>query len=145
MKSFAIAAFAAAGLALAQPAAADDYRVSGGYGYGYGYGHGYGAGQYWGRRSINRRQYRQQRRIWGGLATGRLNGREFWRLQRGQARVRRMERRALSDGHLSRHEWRRIQRTQNRQSRRIWRQNHDGQRWHGWRGHRGGGWRGWHR
>ena len=76
---------------------------------------------------IDRRQDRQEDRIDQGIRSGELNRREAARLERGRARVNRMENRALADGHISRAEFRRIEGAQNNQSHRIYQQKHDRQ------------------
>ena len=75
--------------------------------------------------SVDRREYRQQRRIRQGVRSGRLSRREAARLERQQARTRRLEARAKSDGVVTRRERARLQRRENRTSRHIYRQKHD--------------------
>lgn len=74
---------------------------------------------------INHRQENQQRRITQGVRSGELTARETYRLEKGQARIQRMENRAKADGHVSRYERRRIQAAQNAQSRRIYNKKHN--------------------
>jgi hypothetical protein len=76
---------------------------------------------------IDRREQRQENRIGAGTADGSLTSREAARLNRGQARVDRMENRAEADGRVTGWERARIQHQQNVQNRRIYRQRHDGQ------------------
>lgn len=77
---------------------------------------------------INQRERHQQRRIVQGLRSGELTGREFVRLERQQARLRREEfRYRHNDGRLGPRERADLQRDLNRTSRRIYRQKHDGQ------------------
>ncbi len=78
------------------------------------------------------RNINQQQRIGQGLQSGALTQREAGRLERGEARINRMEGRAGADGHVGRHEQQRIQTAQNHESGNIWRQKHDGQQ-QGWR------------
>lgn len=78
---------------------------------------------------IDRRQAVQERQIERGYRSGNLSPHEANKLEQGQRRVNRMERRALSDGHLSRHERDRIRATQNRQNQRIKREKRD---WNGY-------------
>jgi hypothetical protein len=73
------------------------------------------------------RDVNQQTRIEQGLKSGELNTREAARLERGEARVERMEARALSDGELSQTEKQRIRRQQNQLSKEIYREKHDAQ------------------
>ena len=53
--------------------------------------------------------------------------REAARLEKGQARVQRMENRAAADGKVTAKERARIERAQDQQSRRIYREKHDKQ------------------
>ena len=80
-----------------------------------------------GHRGINSRQYREQQRIYRGIRSGELTGREAWRLQSGLNNIRRYERFARSDGYLSASERARLQHQLNRESRAIRRQTHDRQ------------------
>jgi hypothetical protein len=65
------------------------------------------------------RDVNQQQRIEQGLKSGSLNTREAAGLERGEARIDRMESNAAKDGTLSPAEKARIQRAQNQESRRI--------------------------
>lgn len=79
--------------------------------------------------TINRRQWRQQQRIWNGHRSGDLTPREFRRLGREQAHIRRSETRARRDGDFTSRERMRIQRQLNRANRDIFRQRNDRQSW----------------
>jgi len=74
---------------------------------------------------IDRRQAAQQLRIRDGVRQGQLTRGEVKRLRRGQAHVRRMERRAKSDGVLTPRERARLGRAQDVQGRRIFRFKHN--------------------
>jgi uncharacterized membrane protein YebE (DUF533 family) len=74
------------------------------------------------------RQQRQQHRIEQGMRRGGLTPRETMRLERGHMRIGRAIARAKADGRITRSERAHIARLQNMESRRIWRQRHDGQR-----------------
>lgn len=74
------------------------------------------------------RDVNQQTRIEQGLRSGELSTREAARLERGEARVERMQANALADGKLSDAEKRRIERAQNTMSQRIYREKHDAQK-----------------
>ena len=76
---------------------------------------------------IDQREANQQKRIEQGEKSGALTQREAGRLEKGQARVGRMEQRAAADGTVSGKEARRIEHAQDVQSRRIQRQKHDRQ------------------
>ena len=65
------------------------------------------------------RDVNQQQRIEQGLKSGSLNTREASQLERGEARIDRMESNAEKNGNLSPAEKARIQRAQNQESRRI--------------------------
>ena len=74
------------------------------------------------------RNINQQQRIERGVQSGSLTTREAGKLERGQARDSRLEARAGSDGNVSKGEQRHIQHAENRQSKRIYREKHDGQK-----------------
>ena len=77
---------------------------------------------------INQRQAHQQQRIAHGVASGQLNARETYRLERQEARIANYEARSRADGGgLSARERVRIEHMQDRESRRIYRQRHDAQ------------------
>src|SRR5438309_7805579 len=65
------------------------------------------------------RDVNQQQRVEQGLKSGSLNTREASQLERGEARIERMESNAAKDGTLSPAEKARIQRAQNQESRQI--------------------------
>ena len=74
---------------------------------------------------VDKRQINQATRIYNGVQNGSLTLKETGQLIRGQARVRRMERRFKSDGVVTTGERIRLHRAQNRQSRRIFRKKHN--------------------
>ncbi|HEY5293560.1 MAG TPA: hypothetical protein VIJ43_14730 [Burkholderiales bacterium] len=76
---------------------------------------------------IDKREANQERRIQQGVNSGQLNGREAARLEKGQAKVQRMETRAKADGVVTAKERRQITRAQNKQSKRIAHEKHDAQ------------------
>jgi len=78
-------------------------------------------------RRIDQREANQERRIEQGEKSGALNAREAARLEKGQARVEKMETRATADGKVTAKERRRIEHAQDQQSRRIYREKHDKQ------------------
>ena len=73
------------------------------------------------------RQQRQERRIDQGIQSGQLTGPETRRLEAGQRRVERIESRTQSDGVVTPAEKARLEHAQDVQSKRIYRQKHDGQ------------------
>lgn len=92
------------------------------------------AQRYYGNRSIDSRQRRQQQRIYNGVRRGSLNRREAYRLQRQQYRIYRTESRyRRSGGRLTWRERYLLQRRLNRSSRNIYRQNRDRQRYRSYR------------
>ena len=77
---------------------------------------------------INQRQAHQQHRIARGVASGQLNARETYRLERQEARIAAYEAHSRADGGgLSARERARLEHMQDRESRRIHRQRHDAQ------------------
>ena len=77
--------------------------------------------------STTQRNVNQQQRIENGLQSGQLSTREAARLERGEARVDRIEADAGRDGTVSAAERARITAAQNRESRAIYDQKHDAQ------------------
>src|SRR5438132_9228170 len=71
------------------------------------------------------RDINQETRVEQGLKSGQLNTGEAARLERGEARIDRMESKALNDGDLSPAETARIQRAQNHESGAINRLKHN--------------------
>ena len=76
---------------------------------------------------INQRQTNQQKRILQGVKSGELTGKEFYRLEKEQAQIRRLERKAKADGELTKKERARLHRELNQSSRHIKWQKHDRQ------------------
>jgi hypothetical protein len=76
---------------------------------------------------IDQRQQNQERRIEQGEKSGALNQKEAARLEKGQARVQKMENKAMADGKVTKKEARRIEKAQDRESRKIHREKHDKQ------------------
>lgn len=74
---------------------------------------------------IDRREARQQNRIFQGVRSGALTPRETYRLERQQANIRAQEARFKSDGHLSLRERRVLQNRLDRSSRNIYRAKHN--------------------
>ena len=73
------------------------------------------------------RNVNQQQRIEDGLKSGQLNTREAGKLERGEAKVEKMEANAEKNGTVSAREQRRITAAQNRESKAIYNQKHDAQ------------------
>ena len=76
---------------------------------------------------IDTRQQIQERRIDQGVKSGQLTSKEAARLEKGQARVQKLEDKATADGKVTAKERVRIEHAQDQQSRRIYRQKHDKQ------------------
>ncbi len=77
---------------------------------------------------IDQRQANQAQRIEQGKKSGALTGKEAARLEKGQARVQKMEDKAVADGKVTKKERRRIEHAQDVESRRIAKQKHDKQK-----------------
>jgi len=73
------------------------------------------------------RNVNQEKRIEGGIQNGSLTNHEVSKLERGQARVDRVEASAGANGHVGKAEQNGVQRAENRQSTRVYRQKHDAQ------------------
>jgi len=73
------------------------------------------------------RDVNQQTRIADGIKSGELTNREVAKLEKGEARIDRMEAAAGKDGHVGAAEQRKIQQAKNRASKRIHQQKHDRQ------------------
>lgn len=73
------------------------------------------------------RNVQQQQRIEGGLKSGQLTTREAGKLERGAAKVEKIEAHAGKDGTISAREQARIDAAQDRQSKAIYSQKHDAQ------------------
>ena len=76
---------------------------------------------------IDQRQKQQQQRIDQGVKSGELNRKEAERLQKGQARIQKMENKAMADGKMTPKERAKIEKAQDRESKRIFREKHDKQ------------------
>ena len=75
---------------------------------------------------VDQRQANQASRIAKGEASGTLSKREAARMKAGQTKVTDMKAKAAADGKVTKAERAAIQKEQNKQSRRIYRQKHDG-------------------
>lgn len=75
---------------------------------------------------INARQHHQHDRIRQGVRSGELTRRETAKLASEQRDIRQLERAYKSDGKLTRNERRDLQHELNQESRKIYRQKHDG-------------------
>ena len=75
----------------------------------------------------DKREVRQQNRISKGVENGSLNEREAKRLKRGQQRIDQAQDQAAADGDITKKEKAKLEKMQDVQSKRIYRQKHDGQ------------------
>lgn len=76
---------------------------------------------------IDKREAVQQNRIDQGVASGHLTRKEAAKLEKGQAKIARMENRAKADGVVTARERANITREQDKQSREIYKQTHNKQ------------------
>jgi hypothetical protein len=76
---------------------------------------------------VVQRNANQQERIEQGLQSGQLSTKEAGKLEKGEARIDKMEQRAESDGKMSDAEKRRIEQAQNKESQEIYRDKHNAQ------------------
>lgn len=76
---------------------------------------------------IDKRKAEQQQRIDQGVKSGQLTPREAARLEKGQAKVQRMEDKAKADGVVTAKERKQLAHEQDKQSKRIAREKHDRQ------------------
>jgi hypothetical protein len=76
---------------------------------------------------VDEREAQQDARIRKGVASGQLNARETYRLEREEAAVHRAEAGAEADGNVTAHERRHLHRMQDRASKDIFLQKHDAQ------------------
>ena len=76
---------------------------------------------------VDQREANQDARIQQGVASGQLNARETYRLEKEQARINAVEVKAKSDGHVTAKERGRLHKLQNGASRDTHRQKHDRQ------------------
>jgi uncharacterized membrane protein YebE (DUF533 family) len=74
---------------------------------------------------IDRREARQQNRIYQGVGSGSLTPQETYRLERRQASIRAQEAQFKSDGHLTRRERTVLNNRLDRSSRAIYRAKHN--------------------
>ena len=76
---------------------------------------------------VDQRQANQERRIDQGVQSGQLNATEAARLDKGQAKVEKMEEKAKADGTVTKKEKGVLHHAQEKQGKRIYRQKHDRQ------------------
>lgn len=79
------------------------------------------------RAGVNKHQRHQQKRIFQGVKSKELTRKEFYRLEKEQNQIRRMEKRFKSDGKLTKRERAKLAYEQKQASRHIYKQKHDKQ------------------
>ena len=76
---------------------------------------------------VVQRNVNQQERIEQGLQSGQLTTKEASKLEKGEARIEKMEQRADADGKMTDAEKRRIEQAQNKESQQIYQDKHNAQ------------------
>jgi hypothetical protein len=76
---------------------------------------------------VVQRNVNQQERIEQGLQSGQLTTKEASKLEKGEARIEKMEQRADADGKMTDTEKRRIEQAQNKESQQIYHDKHNAQ------------------
>ena len=77
---------------------------------------------------VDKREAKQEQRIYKGIASGELTQKEAARLNNGQDRVENAETKAKADGKVTKAERKHLAHMQNKQSKRIYAQKHDAQK-----------------
>ena len=77
---------------------------------------------------VKKRQKNQQKRIFKGVKSGNVTGKEFKKLQKQQYKTQRAKKRAKADGVVTKKERVRLHKRQNKNSRRIYRAKHNKRR-----------------
>jgi hypothetical protein len=76
---------------------------------------------------VDQREANQDKRIQQGVASGQLNAKETYRLEKEQAAINKAETNAKADGKVTKHERRKLHKMQNAASNDIHAQKHDAQ------------------
>ena len=76
---------------------------------------------------IDQREVNQQSRIEQGVNSGQLTAKETAKLEKGEAKIDKMEAKAKSDGKVTEKERRKITKAQNKESKKIYKEKHDKQ------------------
>jgi hypothetical protein len=77
---------------------------------------------------VDAREVKQDARIQQGVASGQLNAKETYRLEKEQANINRVEAKAKADGKVTQGERHHLKHLQNKASKDIYRQKHDAQK-----------------
>ncbi len=76
---------------------------------------------------VDQREVNQDKRIQQGVASGQLNAKETYRLEKEQAAINKAETKAKADGKVTKHERRKLHKMQDAASKDIHAQKHDAQ------------------
>jgi len=76
---------------------------------------------------IDQREANQQGRIQQGVNSGQLTTKETAKLEKGEAKIDKMEAKAKSDGTVTDKERKKITKAQNKESKKIYKEKHDKQ------------------
>ncbi|MBC7956928.1 MAG: hypothetical protein H7Y33_13795 [Cytophagales bacterium] len=77
---------------------------------------------------VDQREVNQDKRIQQGVASGQLNAKETYRLEKEQAVINKAETKAKADGKVTKQERRKLHKMQDRASQDIHAQKHDAQK-----------------
>jgi hypothetical protein len=76
---------------------------------------------------IDQREVNQQGRIEQGINSGQLTPKETAKLEKGEAKIDKMEAKAKSDGTVTAKERKKLTKAQNKESKKIYKEKHDKQ------------------
>jgi hypothetical protein len=76
---------------------------------------------------IDQREVNQQQRIEQGINSGQLTPKETAKLEKGEAKIDKMEAKAKSDGKVTEKERKKLTKAQNKESKKIYKEKHDKQ------------------
>ena len=76
---------------------------------------------------IDQREVNQQQRIEQGVNSGSLTPKETAKLEKGEAKIDKMEAKAKSDGKVTEKERKKLTKAQNKESKKIYKEKHDKQ------------------
>ena len=76
---------------------------------------------------IDQREVNQQQRIEQGVNSGQLTPKETAKLEKGEAKIDKMEAKAKSDGKVTGKERKKLTKAQNKESKKIYKEKHDKQ------------------
>jgi hypothetical protein len=76
---------------------------------------------------VDQREVNQQQRIEQGMNSGQLTPKETAKLEKGEAKIDKMEAKAKSDGKVTDKERKKLTKAQNKESKKIYKEKHDKQ------------------